>query len=53
MLSSTGSDPSSKGVRDELGHWEVDAHSVHALLNEHREVLFGALRPPKGSRSWS
>jgi hypothetical protein len=48
MPSSTGSDPSSKGVRDELGHWEVNVRSVHALLNERREVLFGALKdPPK------
>jgi hypothetical protein len=46
MPSSTGSDPSSKGVRDELGHWEVNARSVHALLNERREVLFGALKDP-------
>ncbi len=47
MLSSTGSDPSSKGVRDELGHWQVDARSMHALLNERREVLFGALKTPQ------
>ena len=36
-----------RGVRDEAGHWEVDARSVHALLDERREVLFGALEDPQ------
>jgi len=36
-----------RGVRDEVGHWEVDAHSVHTLLDERREVLFGALEDPQ------
>lgn len=36
-----------RGVRDEVGHWEVDARSVHALLDERREVLFGALEDPQ------
>jgi len=35
------------GVRDEVGHWEVDARSVHTLLEERREVLFGALEDPQ------
>jgi hypothetical protein len=35
------------GVRDEVGHWEVDARSVHSLLEERREVLFGALEDPQ------
>jgi hypothetical protein len=36
-----------RGVRDEVGHWEVDARSVHALLAERREVLFGSLEDPQ------
>jgi excisionase family DNA binding protein len=36
-----------RGVRDEVGHWEVDARSVHALLEERREILFGALEDPQ------
>jgi hypothetical protein len=36
-----------RGVRDEVGHWEVDARSVHALLKERREILFGALEDPQ------
>jgi excisionase family DNA binding protein len=36
-----------RGVRDEVGHWEVDARSVHALLEERREVLFGSLEDPQ------
>ncbi len=36
-----------RGVRDEVGHWEVDSRSVHALLDERREVLFGALEDPQ------
>ncbi len=36
-----------RGVRDEVGHWEVDSHSVHALLDERREVLFGILEDPQ------
>jgi hypothetical protein len=36
-----------RGVRDEVGHWEVDARSVHTLLDERREVLFGALEDPQ------
>src|SRR5215210_6374934 len=36
-----------RGVRDEVGHWEVDARSVHSLLEERREVLFGALEDPQ------
>jgi excisionase family DNA binding protein len=36
-----------RGVRDEVGHWEVDARSVHALLEERREVLFGTLEDPQ------
>ncbi len=32
-----------RGVRDEVGHWEVDARSVHALLNERREAFSEAL----------
>jgi hypothetical protein len=30
-----------------VGHWEVDARSVHALLEERREILFGALEDPQ------
>src|SRR5215208_3198146 len=36
-----------RGLRDEVGHWEVDARSVHTLLDERREVLFGALEDPQ------
>jgi hypothetical protein len=36
-----------RGVRDEVGHWEVDARSVHALLEERREILFGTLEDPQ------
>jgi predicted site-specific integrase-resolvase len=36
-----------RGVRDEVGHWEVDARSVHTLLEERREILFGALEDPQ------
>ena len=36
-----------RGVRDEVGHWEVDARSVQALLEERREVLFGSLEDPQ------
>ena len=36
-----------RGVRDEVGHWEVDSRSVHALLDERREVLLGALEDPQ------
>lgn len=36
-----------RGVRDEAGHWEVDSRSVHTLLDERREVLFGALEDPQ------
>lgn len=36
-----------RGVRDEVGHWEVDPRSVHALLDERREVLLGALEDPQ------
>ena len=32
-----------RGVRDEVGHWEVDARSVHELLKERREALSGVL----------
>ncbi len=32
-----------RGVRDEVGHWEVDARSVHELLNERREAFSEAL----------
>jgi chromosome segregation ATPase len=32
-----------RGVRDEVGHWEVDVRSVHALLNERREAFSEAL----------
>jgi DNA repair exonuclease SbcCD ATPase subunit len=32
-----------RGVRDEVGHWEVDARSVHDLLNERREAFSEAL----------
>jgi len=32
-----------QGVRDEVGHWEVDARSVHALLTERREAFSEAL----------
>ena len=34
MLSSTSSDPSSKDVRNELGHWEVGDHSPASSLLE-------------------
>lgn len=36
-----------RGVRDAVGHWEVDARSVQALLEERREVLFGSLEDPQ------
>jgi predicted site-specific integrase-resolvase len=36
-----------RGVRDEVGHWEVDTRSVHTLLEERREILFGALEDPQ------
>lgn len=36
-----------RGVRDEVGHWEVDARSVHELLKERREVLSGVLEDPQ------
>src|SRR5215203_1512539 len=36
-----------RGLRDEVGHWEVDARSVHTLLDERREVLFGTLEDPQ------
>ena len=36
-----------RGVRDEVGHWEVDVRSVQALLEERREVLFGSLEDPQ------
>jgi excisionase family DNA binding protein len=36
-----------RGVRDEVGHWEVDARSVDTLLEERREILFGALEDPQ------
>ena len=36
-----------RGVRDEVGHWEVDARSVHELLKERREILSGVLEDPQ------
>lgn len=36
-----------RGVRDEVGHWEVDARSVHEILKERREALLGALEDPQ------
>ncbi len=35
-----------RGVRDEVGHWEVDARSVQEILSERREALSGALEDP-------
>jgi excisionase family DNA binding protein len=35
-----------QGVRDEVGHWKVDARSVHAVLKERREALSEALEEP-------
>ena len=32
-----------RGVRDEVGHWEVDPRSIRETLDERREVLFGTL----------
>ncbi len=34
MLSSTSFDPSTKGVRNELGQWEVGGHSPASSLLE-------------------
>ncbi len=41
MLSSTSSDPSSKGVRDELGHWQFEESALPepAVYGEHVEGL--------------
>ena len=36
-----------RGVRDEVGHWAVDARSVSEILGERREVLLGALEDPQ------
>ena len=36
-----------RDVRDEVGHWEVDARSVHELLRERWEVLSGVLEDPQ------
>src|SRR3954471_10541084 len=36
-----------RGVRDEVGHWEVDPHSIRETLDERREVLFGTLEDPQ------
>lgn len=36
-----------RGVRDEVGHWKVDARSVHELLKERREALSGVLEDPQ------
>ncbi len=35
-----------RGVRDEVGHWKVDTHSVHEILKERREALSEALEEP-------
>jgi excisionase family DNA binding protein len=36
-----------RGVRDEVGHWEVDPRSIRETLDERREVLFGTLEDPQ------
>jgi hypothetical protein len=36
-----------RGVRDEVGHWEVDAQSVREVLEERRGALSGALDDPQ------
>lgn len=36
-----------RGERDEVGHWKVDARSVHELLKERREVFSGVLEDPQ------
>ncbi len=36
-----------QGVRDEVGHWQVEARSVSEILEERREVLSGAIEDPQ------